>query len=52
LPGKQEYYGTFVELGTKHQAAQPYLRPAVDENKQQIGMAVNQKILKALERIR
>ncbi len=52
LPGKKEYYGTFVELGTTRQATQPYLRPAVDENKEQIATAVNQEILKALGRIR
>lgn len=51
-PGKQQYYGTFVELGTKGQAAQPYLRPAIDENKKQIANAINQEILKALGRIR
>ncbi|MEA1961277.1 MAG: HK97-gp10 family putative phage morphogenesis protein [Bacillota bacterium] len=51
-PGKQEYYGTFVELGTTRQEAQPFLRPAVDKNKEQIGKAVNREILRALGRIR
>ena len=51
LPGKKEYYGTFVELGTSRQAAQPYLRPAVDENKDKIAAAVHQEIVKALGRI-
>jgi hypothetical protein len=27
-------YGPYVELGTSRMAAQPYLRPAYDENKQ------------------
>ncbi len=30
-PGKQHsWYGSFVELGTAHQAAQPFMRPAFD----------------------
>lgn len=50
-PGKKEYYGTFVELGTKRQPAQPFMRPAVNENKSRIGEAVNQAVLRALGRI-
>ncbi len=52
LTGKKEYYGTFVELGTSRQAAKPFLRPAVDENKDKIAAAVNQEILRALGRMR
>lgn len=51
-PGKTEYYGTFVELGTTRQAAQPFMRPAVDENKDIIAKAINQEVLRALRRIR
>lgn len=51
-PGKQEYYGTFVELGTTRQAARPYLRPAVDKNKEKIAEAVTQEIARAIGRIR
>lgn len=50
-PGKKEYYGTFVELGTKRQPAQPFMRPAVNENKARIGEAVSQAVLRALGRI-
>ena len=50
-PGKNQYYGTFVELGTKRQAAKPYLRPAIDENQEQISKAVNQEVLRAIGRI-
>jgi len=28
---KKQYYGGMVERGTKHQAAQPFLRPAIEE---------------------
>jgi HK97 gp10 family phage protein len=28
-----EFYGAYVEYGTRHMAAQPYLRPAIEEQK-------------------
>jgi HK97 gp10 family phage protein len=28
-----EFYGADVEYGTRHMAAQPYLRPAIEEQK-------------------
>lgn len=31
--GTDVVYAPYVEFGTKRQAAQPYLRPALDENK-------------------
>ncbi|MGE3487912.1 MAG: HK97-gp10 family putative phage morphogenesis protein [Nitrospira sp.] len=31
-PSKNAFYGRFQEFGTGHHAAQPFLRPAVDEN--------------------
>ena len=48
--GKKEFYGVFVELGTGDTQAKPYLRPAVDENKDKISKAVNESILKAIGR--
>lgn len=30
--GTDEVYGKFLEYGTRHMAARPYLRPALDEN--------------------
>lgn len=50
--GKKEYYGKFVELGTKKQPAKPFLRPAVDENKKQISDAVTEEIGRAVGRAR
>lgn len=32
-PSRSAFYGSFVELGTKHTAAQPFLRPAFDEKR-------------------
>jgi len=51
-PGKKEYYGTFVELGTKRMPARPFMRPAVDENKERISEAVTKEVSRALGRIR
>jgi len=50
--GKKEYYGKFVELGTKKQPAKPFLRPAVDENKKQISEAVTEEIGRAVGKVR
>lgn len=41
-PSKNAFYGRFQEFGTTHHAAQPFLRPAVDENGDQaIGAAAS-----------
>lgn len=31
-PGKEQFWGLFQEFGTVRQAAQPFLRPAIDED--------------------
>lgn len=33
-PTRSGFYGSFQELGTKHHAAQPFLRPSFDSNVQ------------------
>lgn len=33
---KEVFYGRFVEMGTSKMAAQPFLRPALDENNEEI----------------
>jgi HK97 gp10 family phage protein len=33
-PTRKGFYGSFQELGTKHHAAQPFVRPALDRNVQ------------------
>lgn len=40
-----------VELGTSKMKAQPFLRPAIDENKRSIAKTVNDEMLKAIGRI-
>jgi HK97 gp10 family phage protein len=51
-PGKNEFYGTFVELGTSKQKAQPYMRPAVDENQHEIAKAINDEVIRALKELK
>lgn len=57
---KSEYYVTKtsgakhfvpVELGTSKMKAQPFLRPAIDENKRNIAKTVNDAVLKAIGRV-
>jgi len=33
----EAYYGLFVELGTRHMAAQPFLKPAIEEQRASLG---------------
>ena len=35
-PDKKHFYGIFTEIGTRYHAATPWLRPALDENKEQV----------------
>lgn len=41
-----------VELGTSKMKAQPFLRPAVDENTRTVAKKINEEILKAIGRIK
>ncbi|MBS4021710.1 MAG: HK97 gp10 family phage protein [Dethiobacter sp.] len=41
-----------VELGTSKMKAQPFLRPAVDENTKIVAKTINAEILKAIGRIK
>jgi len=34
--GATAYYAPFVELGTRHMAARPFIRPAFDANQQKL----------------
>lgn len=47
---KKAFYGTFVELGTRFIKAKPFLRPAIDQNRNSIAQVVNNAIDKALRR--
>jgi HK97 gp10 family phage protein len=42
------FYATFVEYGTARAAAQPFLRPAYDENKEKAVQAIKDRISQRL----
>lgn len=43
-------YAQLVELGTQHSAAQPFLRPALDERKAEVLTTLNQKVNEGIQR--
>jgi HK97 gp10 family phage protein len=47
-PGKAEWYGKLVELGTEKMPAQPFLRPALDAKAQEATEAVQEVLRDAL----
>lgn len=49
-PNKSAWYGIFPELGTKHQSAQPFLRPSFDANKRDALERINDRIRDELRR--
>ncbi|MBA7579671.1 hypothetical protein ES695_05175 [Candidatus Atribacteria bacterium 1244-E10-H5-B2] len=49
-PGKDVWYGKFPELGTSRMSARPYLRPALDENKDEINEAIRKELSKVIEK--
>lgn len=49
-PGKEGFYGRFVELGTKKMPAKPFLRPAFDENVQEARKEIRKVIKEAVKR--
>lgn len=49
-PSKQAPYGVHVEYGTRFMAAQPYMRPALDTNRQRVAEEVRKALAGALEK--
>jgi len=47
-PSSKAYYGYFVEFGTSRMAAQPFLRPAIDEHKQRAAEETKQAMVEAV----
>ena len=45
-------YAEFVEFGTSRQAAQPYMRPAIDEHEGEIVAAVRATVAAFVESVR
>lgn len=49
-PSTDVFYGRFLEFGTAHIAARPFLRPAFDDNYQAIIDAIRKRGLKRIEK--
>jgi len=49
-PHKDAFWGTFQELGTPHHAAQPFLRPALDETAEKVTKKIGEAAWHELER--
>lgn len=47
-PGKDAFYGLFLEVGTSKMAARPFLRPALDEKKGEVEAAVRDELKRRL----
>jgi HK97 gp10 family phage protein len=48
-PSRDAFYGEFQERGTSEMAAQPFLRPAIDEVKDQAIEVIRREMSKTLE---
>ncbi|KKM90812.1 hypothetical protein LCGC14_1234840 [marine sediment metagenome] len=44
----QAFYGRFLEFGTKHQAAKPFMGPALDSNRAIVLLKISESIRKDL----
>lgn len=51
-PSKQAYYGQFLEFGTKHAKAQPFMRPAFEEKTQEVLETFKTELGNALARLK
>lgn len=49
-PHKDQYYGYFLEHGTSKMSPRPFLRPALDENRDKIEKAMVDALEKAIEK--
>jgi HK97 gp10 family phage protein len=44
------FYGSFLEFGTSHQPAYPFMRPAFEENKGALPALIRDELAKAIDR--
>lgn len=49
-PSRKEFYGRFVEKGTKHSKAEPFLLPALEFNRARIIKTMHEKLWNAIRR--
>jgi len=49
-PTNKAFYGTFIEFGTEHIRAKPFLRPAFDEKKGEAARKIEERLAKGIEK--
>jgi len=49
-PNKDVYWGRFLEFGTKHQGAKPWLTPALDSKKDEAVKAIGKRLWVGIKR--
>ena len=49
-PEEKAFWGFFQELGTRHHPAQPFLRPALDENADRVAKTISDALRAVMER--
>ena len=50
--GGDAWYGVFTEYGTKKTRAKPYLRPAIDENRDELTKIILESIARGVDKVK
>lgn len=50
-PDKQNFYGFFQEYGTAHHAPQPFLGPALEQNRARIDAVMKDALIQAIQKV-
>jgi HK97 gp10 family phage protein len=50
-PGKKQFYGFFQEFGTATQAPQPFLAPALENNRDKITKVMQETMIDAIKKV-
>ncbi|EME0451623.1 TPA: HK97 gp10 family phage protein [Pseudomonas aeruginosa] len=50
-PGGDTWYWRFMEFGTEHQAAQPFMRPALEENTENVTETMAVELNKGIDKL-
>jgi HK97 gp10 family phage protein len=49
-PDKKQFYGNFVEKGTKYMPAEPFLGPALEDNRERLDKVMKDILLEEIEK--
>lgn len=50
-PDKKTFYGRFPEFGTVHEAAEPFVRPALDEKRDEALAVIGQELWSGIQKV-